>query len=96
MTTTTVLRRMALAGLLLALCGVSPADAGFRSPESLVRNVYAYYGNRTSPLSSGLPDDAETAQQFFDASVPIPKFVSFLRSHVSNFGSERTLANLLI
>jgi hypothetical protein len=69
MTTMTVLRRMALASLLLAPCGVSPADAGFRSPESLVRNVYAYYGNRTSPLSSGLPHNAETAQQFFDSSL---------------------------
>jgi hypothetical protein len=48
---------------------VSSATAGFRSPESLVRNVYAYYGDRTSALSSGLPHDTETAQQFFDASL---------------------------
>jgi hypothetical protein len=40
-----------------------------RSPESLVRNVYAYYGDHSSELSSGLPRDAETARQFFDASL---------------------------
>ena len=45
------------------------AEAGFRTPESLVRNVYAYYGDRSSPLSSGLPRDAATAQQFFDRSL---------------------------
>jgi hypothetical protein len=56
---------------LLVLAGpwLSPAQAGFRSPESLVRNVYAYYGDRTSELSSGLPHDRATAQQFFDASL---------------------------
>ena len=51
----------ALAGL-----GTSTAEAGFRSPESLVRNVYAYYGDRSSDLSSGLPHDSATARQFFD------------------------------
>jgi hypothetical protein len=61
---------LSLAGLAaLALSGASPTAAGFRSPESLVRNVYAYYGDRTSALSSGLPHDAETAQQFFDSSL---------------------------
>jgi hypothetical protein len=54
---------------LLALCSAEFAEAGFRSPESLVRNVYAYYGDRSSTLSSGLPRDAETAQQFFDSSL---------------------------
>src|SRR5665213_3911752 len=54
-------------GLLPGL--VSPLQAGFRSPESLVRNVYAYYGDRSSELSSGLPRDAATARQFFDRSV---------------------------
>ncbi len=59
-----------LAGLVwLAGAGISVAEAGFRSPESLVRNVYAYYGDRTSELSSGLPRDAETARQFFDPSL---------------------------
>jgi len=52
--------------VLLAGFGVTTAEAGFRSPESLVRNDYAYYGDRTSDLSSGLPRDAATAQQFFD------------------------------
>lgn len=42
------------------------AEAGFRSPESLVRNVYAYYGNGSPDFSKGLPRDATTAQKFFD------------------------------
>src|ERR1700761_1563043 len=54
---------------LLVLFNASSAQAGFRTPESLVRNVYAYYGDRTSALSSGLPHDTETAQQFFDPSL---------------------------
>jgi hypothetical protein len=49
---------------LLAGFGLAPLHAGFRSPESLVRNVYAYYGDRSSELSSGLPRDADTARQF--------------------------------
>jgi hypothetical protein len=49
--------------------GITAAQAGFRSPESLVRNVYAYYGDRSSDLSSGLPRDAATAEQFFDRSL---------------------------
>jgi hypothetical protein len=52
--------------VLLAGLGFSTARAGFRSPESLVRNVYAYYGDRSSDLSSGLPRDPDTARQFFD------------------------------
>jgi hypothetical protein len=56
--------------LVLAACfGVAPAKAGFRSPESLIRNVYAYYGNGASELSRGLPRDPETARQFFDPSL---------------------------
>jgi len=35
-------------------------------------------------------------QKQMDTSVPIPKVRSLLRSHVSNFGIERTLANLSI
>jgi hypothetical protein len=54
---------------LLAGFGVSASPAGFRSPESLVRNVYAYYGDRSSDLSSGLPRDPDTARQFFDPSL---------------------------
>ena len=57
-----------LAGLLFGL-GSLRAEAGFRSPESLVRNVYAYYGRGASELSKGLPRDAETARQFFDPSL---------------------------
>jgi hypothetical protein len=53
---------------LLAL-GITVAQAGFRSPESLIRNVYAYYGDRSSDLSRGLPRDAATAEQFFDQSL---------------------------
>ena len=55
--------------VLLAGLGLSTVQAGFRSPESLVRNVYAYYGNRSSDLSSGLPRDPVTARQFFDQSL---------------------------
>jgi hypothetical protein len=55
--------------VLLAALGISAAEAGFRSPESLVRNVYAYYGDRSSELSSGLPREAATARQFFDQSL---------------------------
>jgi hypothetical protein len=55
--------------VLLAGLGVPAAQAGFRSPESLVRNVYAYYGDRSSDLSSGLPRDTATARQFFDRSL---------------------------
>src|ERR1700744_6005909 len=55
---------LAAFGLLAGL--VSPLQAGFRTPESLVRNVYAFYGDRTSELSSGLPRDEVTARQFFD------------------------------
>src|ERR1700684_3858339 len=59
------------AALLFALpgLGVATVEAGFRSPESLVRNVYAYYGDRSSELSSGLPRDSATARQFFDRSL---------------------------
>src|SRR4030081_62789 len=55
--------------VLLAGLGLSTARAGFRSPESLVRNVYAYYGDGSSDLSNGLPRDADTARQFFDPSL---------------------------
>jgi hypothetical protein len=55
--------------VLLAGLGVSTLEAGFRSPESLVRNVYAYCGDRSSNLSSGLPHDSATARQFFDRSL---------------------------
>jgi hypothetical protein len=51
------------------LAGISTAAAGFRSPESLVRNVYAHYGQGIPELSSGLPRDQDTARQFFDRSL---------------------------
>jgi hypothetical protein len=50
----------------LAGVGMATAEAGFRSPESLVRNVYAYYGAGSPDLSKGLPRDPATARQFFD------------------------------
>ena len=43
--------------------------AGFRSPESLVRNVYAHYGQGSPELSRGLPSDPDSARQFFDPSL---------------------------
>jgi hypothetical protein len=55
--------------ILILLAGVSALQAGFHSPESLVRNLYAYYGDRSSDLSNGLPRDDATAGQFFDPSV---------------------------
>jgi len=53
----------------LLLTGISVAEAGFRSPESLVRNVYAYYGKGSPDFSQGLPHDAAAAEQFFDPSL---------------------------
>jgi hypothetical protein len=58
----------AVMGVLAGL-GVSTSQAGFRTPESLVRNVYAYYGDGSSELSRGLPRDGDTARQFFDPSL---------------------------
>jgi hypothetical protein len=64
------LRRIFQASLiLLAGLGASDVEAGFRSPESVVRNVYAYYGSGTPELSMGLPRDEETARKFFDPSL---------------------------
>ena len=50
------------------LCPLA-AEAGFRTPESLVRNVYAFYGKGAPDLSRGLPRDEATAQKFFDATL---------------------------
>ncbi|MFK4531673.1 hypothetical protein G6321_00019895 [Bradyrhizobium barranii subsp. barranii] len=60
-----------LAGIAALLAGLWPAaaDAGFRTPESLVRNVYAHYGDGAPELSNGLPRDAASARQFFDPSL---------------------------
>jgi hypothetical protein len=62
-------KRVAAILVLIAGLGISKASAGFRSPESLIRNVYAYYGRGTSEFSNGLPRDTETARQFFDPSL---------------------------
>jgi hypothetical protein len=60
-----------LAGIVALFAGLwlAAAEAGFRTPESLVRNVYAYYGQGAPELSKGLPRDAATARQFFDPSL---------------------------
>lgn len=57
-----------LAGIVALFAGLwlATAQAGFRTPESLVRNVYAHYGDGAPDLSKGLPRDAATARQFFD------------------------------
>ena len=57
------------AAVLVMLCGLATAEAGFRTPESLVRNVYAYYGQGPPDLSSGLPHDEATTERFFDPSL---------------------------
>jgi hypothetical protein len=62
-------RIVAIALIWLAGLGVPAAEAGFQSPESLVRNVYAYYGDGSPELSHGLSHDAATAIQFFDPSL---------------------------
>ena len=58
--------KIAMAALALFLLGMGQAAAGFKSPESLIRNVYAHYGSGASELSKGLPRDLETAAKFFD------------------------------
>lgn len=62
------LKRLLILAFVIVMAAPS-ATAGFRSPESLVRNVYAHYGNGTAELSKGLPRDPETARQFFDPSL---------------------------
>jgi hypothetical protein len=52
--------------MLYAGFGVMPLEAGFRSPESLIQNVYAYYGQGSPGFSGGLPHDSDTARRFFD------------------------------
>ncbi|WLB57742.1 hypothetical protein [Bradyrhizobium japonicum] len=63
------MRELAGIGTLLAGLWLAAADAGFRTPESLVRNVYAHYGDGAPELSKGLPRDAAAARQFFDPSL---------------------------
>jgi hypothetical protein len=66
-----LLRLLPASLILLGAVGTQPAGAGFRSPESLVRNVYAYYGHGAPELSHGLPRDADTAKSFFDPSLRV-------------------------
>ena len=85
------MRVFAAITLLLAGLAVSPVQAGFRSPESLIRNVYAYYGNGASEFSKGLPRDPETVRQFFDQglraawSAPRDAPYDFLRMFLAQF-----------
>ena len=58
-----------ISAVAVLLAGLSLAEAGFRSPESLIRNVYAHYGNGVPDLSKGLPRDDATARKFFDPSL---------------------------
>jgi hypothetical protein len=55
--------------LLAGSLAPSAACAGFRTPESLVRSVYAYYDGGAPDLSHGLPHDEATTQKFFDPSL---------------------------
>jgi len=57
------------AAILVLVCGTASAGAGFRTPESLVRNVYAHYGDGAPDLSHGLPRDEVTTDRFFDPSL---------------------------
>ena len=66
-----MLRLLLVSLILLAGLGALPAGAGFRSPESLVRNVYAHYGHGAPELSRGLPRDESTAKNFFDPSLRV-------------------------
>jgi hypothetical protein len=55
--------------VLFAALGASTVEAGFNSPESLIRNLYAYYGKGAPELSGGLARDEATARRFFDPSL---------------------------
>ncbi len=61
--------RRFFAAISILLCGLATAGAGFRTPELLVRNIYAYYGRGAPDLSHGLPHDEATTQKFFDPSL---------------------------
>ncbi len=73
--------------MLLAAIGLlcpQAALAGFRTPQSLVQNLYAWYGDGSSDFSHGLPRDEVTARQFFQPSLarawldPAPRPFDFL------------------
>ena len=55
--------------VLFAALGASTVEAGFNTPESLIRNLYAHYGKGAPELSGGLDRDEATARQFFDPSL---------------------------
>jgi hypothetical protein len=60
--------KISVAIVMTVFClAATPLQAGFRTPESLVRNVYAYYGNGSPSLSGGPPHDPDVARQFFDS-----------------------------
>jgi hypothetical protein len=54
--------------LTFALRNRGGTEANVKS-TTLMCNVYAYYGDRSSELTSGLPRNADTAGQFFDSSL---------------------------
>jgi hypothetical protein len=57
----------------LAITGITTsASAGFRTPESVIRNIYAYYGDSSPGYRGGLPRDDETARMFFDPGLQQP------------------------
>lgn len=59
----------ALALVIAAAFVPSIASAGFRTPQSLVQNLYAWYGDGSPDYSHGLPHDETTARQFFHPSL---------------------------
>ena len=62
----------ALIAMLLAGFGMlcpQAASAGFRTPQSLVQNLYAWHGDGSPDYSHGLPHDEATARQFFHPSL---------------------------
>ena len=77
----------------LAICFLtafasSNALAGFRSPQSLVQNLYAWYGDGSPDYSHGLPHDEATARTFFQPALArawqtvvttMPSFASSVR-----------------
>jgi hypothetical protein len=81
------MNRSAPIALLLAAIGLpcpQAALAGFRTPQSLVQNLYAYYGEGSEAYSRGLPRDEDTARKFFQPSLarawldPAPRPFDFL------------------
>ncbi len=75
-------------------CNFAQANAGFQSPESVVRNVYAFYGAGSVELSGGLPRDEDTARNFFDAglqpawlAIKSPPYDFFVQSPSWKLGS---------